>query len=81
MLPPGVRHDRQQQQHALDVNIDAIALAVLAYSYSTESVNGVVGKPVPESVPLPEPTGPEGTFCTTAGCPSGGLHDDHDESE
>ena len=29
---------------ALDVNIDAIALAVLAYSYSTEPVNGVVGK-------------------------------------
>ncbi|WP_416955013.1 M28 family metallopeptidase [Nocardioides sp. T5] len=67
---------------ALDVNSDLIAYAALTYAYSTESVNGVAGKPVPESVPLPEPTGPEGTFCTTAGCPSGGLHDDHEhESE
>ena len=62
---------------ALDVNSDLIAYAALTYAYSTESVNGVPGKPVPESVPLPEPAGPEGTFCTTAGCPSGGLHDDH----
>ena len=31
--------------HALEVNSDAIALAVLAYSYSTELVNGVVGSP------------------------------------
>jgi Zn-dependent M28 family amino/carboxypeptidase len=67
---------------ALDVNSDLIAYAALTYAYSTEAVNGVVGEPVPESVPLPEPTGPEGTFCTTAGCPSGGLHDDHEsESE
>ena len=62
---------------ALDVNSDLIAYAALTFAYSTESVNGVPGKPVPEAVPLPEPTGPEGTFCTTAGCPSGGLHDDH----
>ncbi len=48
--------------HALDVNSDAIAYAALTYAYSTESVNGVAGKPVPESVPLPEPAGPEGTF-------------------
>ncbi len=61
---------------ALDVNSDLIAYAALTYAYSTEDVNGVVGKPVPEAVPLPTPTGPEGTFCTTAGCPSGGLHDD-----
>jgi Zn-dependent M28 family amino/carboxypeptidase len=67
---------------ALDVNSDLIAYAALTYAYSTEAVNGVVGEPVPESVPLPEPTGPEGTFCTTVGCPSGGLHDDHEsESE
>jgi Zn-dependent M28 family amino/carboxypeptidase len=65
---------------ALDVNSDLIAYAALTYAYSTEAVNGVVGEPVPESVPLPEPTGPEGTFCTTVGCPSGGLHDEH-ESE
>ena len=48
--------------HALDVNSDLIAYAALTYAYSTESVNGVAGKPVPESVPLPEPAGPEGTF-------------------
>ena len=46
---------------ALDVNIDAIALAVLAYSYSTESVNGVVGKNIPGGLSLPAPAGPEGT--------------------
>ena len=63
---------------ALDVNSDLIAYAALTYAYSTESVNGVAGKSVPGSKPLPEPTGPEGTFCTTAECPSGGLHDDHD---
>jgi Zn-dependent M28 family amino/carboxypeptidase len=66
---------------ALEVNSDLIAYAALTYAYSTEDVNGVVGEPVPESVPLPSPAGPEGTFCTTAGCPSGGLHDDHDPSE
>jgi len=48
--------------HALDVNSDLIAYAALTYAYSTEDVNGVPGKPVPESVPLPEPAGPEGTF-------------------
>jgi Zn-dependent M28 family amino/carboxypeptidase len=63
---------------ALNVNSDLIAYAALTYAFSTESVNGVAGKPVPGSVPLPGPTGPEGTFCTTAGCPSGGLHDDHE---
>jgi Zn-dependent M28 family amino/carboxypeptidase len=47
---------------ALDVNSDAIAFAQLTYAYSTEDVNGVAGKPVPESTPLPEPAGPEGTF-------------------
>lgn len=46
---------------ALDVNIDAIALAVLAYSYSTESVNGVVGKNIPGGLALPTPAGEEGT--------------------
>ncbi|GAA1802061.1 M28 family metallopeptidase [Agromyces neolithicus] len=48
-------------EHALDVNVDAIALAVLAYSYSTESVNGVVGKSIPGGLTLPAPAGPEGT--------------------
>jgi Zn-dependent M28 family amino/carboxypeptidase len=52
-------------EHALDVNSDAIAFAVLTFAYSTESVNGVVGKPVPASGPLATPAGPEGT------CPAG----------
>jgi Zn-dependent M28 family amino/carboxypeptidase len=51
--------------HALDINTDAIAFAVLTFAYSTESVNGVVGKSVPGSAPLPTPAGPEGT------CPAG----------
>ncbi|MGW9631390.1 M28 family metallopeptidase [Agromyces sp. NPDC055520] len=46
---------------ALGVNADAIALAVLAYSYSTESVNGVVGANVPGGLNLPAPAGPRGT--------------------
>lgn len=53
--------------YALDVNMDAIALAVLAYSYSTESVNGVVGKKVPGGLVLPEPIGPEGTVGSGGG--------------
>ena len=32
VLPPGVRHIANVDEHALDVNIDAIAFAVLAYS-------------------------------------------------
>ena len=39
--------------HALDVNSDAIATAVLTYAFSTESVNGVVGKELPEDSPAP----------------------------
>ncbi|MFE6963546.1 M28 family metallopeptidase [Agromyces sp. NPDC057679] len=54
-------------EHALDVNIDAIALTVLAYSYSTESVNGVVGKKVPGGLVLPAPAGPEGTVGSDGG--------------
>ncbi|NYJ05990.1 M20/M25/M40 family metallo-hydrolase [Petropleomorpha daqingensis] len=49
--------------HALDVNSDLIAYAMLTYAYSTESVNGVPGKQVPgRPAPLPAPAGPEGTF-------------------
>jgi hypothetical protein len=33
--------------HALAVNADLIGTAVLMYSYSTQSVNGVPGKTVP----------------------------------
>ena len=59
---------------ALDVNIDAIATAVLAYSYSTESVNGVGGARVPGGLNLPAPAGPEESW--SAG--GGGLAHDHD---
>lgn len=61
-------------EHAFDVNIDAIALAVLAYSYSTESVNGVPGVPVPGGLNLPVAAGPEGTVNLPSG---GGLAPDH----
>ena len=47
--------------HALDVNADAIAFAVLTYAYSTETVNGVAGQRVPGAFAL-APAGPEGTF-------------------
>ncbi|MFD4420474.1 M28 family metallopeptidase [Agromyces sp. NPDC058484] len=62
---------------ALDVNVDAIALAVLAYSYSTESVNGVPGKPVRGGLNLPAPAGPEMTW--SAG--GGGYHHDHEPTD
>jgi Zn-dependent M28 family amino/carboxypeptidase len=48
--------------HALDVNADAIAFSVLTFAYSTASVNGVAGKPVPGSFTIPAPAGPQGTF-------------------
>jgi Zn-dependent M28 family amino/carboxypeptidase len=56
--------------HALDVNSDLIAFAMLTFAYSTESVNGVPGKNVPgPPFELPAPAGPEGTFAE-----EGGLH-------
>jgi Zn-dependent M28 family amino/carboxypeptidase len=58
--------------YALGVNSDAIAAAVLTYAYSTESVNGVVGKKVPGGFTLPAPAGPEGTVGS-----GGGLAHDH----
>ncbi len=57
--------------HALDVNADAIAFAVLTYAYSTESVNGVPGEKVPGNFTIPAPGGPEGTV----GSGGGGAHD------
>jgi Zn-dependent M28 family amino/carboxypeptidase len=48
-------------EHALGVNADAVAFAVLTYAYSTEDVNGVVGKNVPGKHDIPAPAGPEGT--------------------
>lgn len=49
---------------ALDINADAIAFAVLTFASSTESVNGVRGRPrVPgTNFVIPEPAGPEGTM-------------------
>ena len=48
--------------HALSVNADLIAFAVLTYAYSTQSVNGVPGKNIPGTYTLPTPAGSEGTF-------------------
>jgi Zn-dependent M28 family amino/carboxypeptidase len=49
--------------HALDVNSDLIAFAALTFAYSTESVNGVPGKKVPDAKAwAATPAGPEGTF-------------------
>jgi Zn-dependent M28 family amino/carboxypeptidase len=50
--------------HALDVNSDAVGFAILTYAYSTETVNGVPGDRVPGQgkSDLPAPAGPRGTF-------------------
>jgi hypothetical protein len=50
--------------HALEINSDLIAFAMLTFAYSTESVNGVPGKKVPGApgYELPAPAGPAGTF-------------------
>ncbi len=53
--------------HALDVNSDAVAFAVLTYAYSTESVNGVPGEKVPGGLTIPPPAGPEGTVGSGSG--------------
>jgi Zn-dependent M28 family amino/carboxypeptidase len=47
--------------HALTVNADLIGFAILRYSYSTQTVNGVPGKSVPGSFTLPAPAGTQGT--------------------
>lgn len=57
--------------HALEVNTDAVAFAVFTYAHSTEAVNGVAGVKVPGHFTIPAPAGPEHTF---AG-PLGGGHD------
>ena len=56
--------------HALAINSDAVAFAVLTYAYSTESVNGVPGAKVPGKFTIPAPAGPEGTV----GSDGGGAH-------
>jgi Zn-dependent M28 family amino/carboxypeptidase len=53
--------------HALAINSDAVAFAVLTYAYSTESVNGVKGKKVPGNFTIPAPAGPEGTVGSGGG--------------
>jgi hypothetical protein len=54
--------------HALGVNSDLIAFAMLTFAYSTETVNGVPGKRVPgPKLTLPTPAGPEGTFAEVDG--------------
>ena len=58
---------------ALDVNADAIAAAVLTYAYSTESVNGVVGRKIPGNVSFPPPAGPQGTVGSGGGAEFNGI--------
>jgi len=49
--------------HALEVNSDLIAFAMLTFAWSTETVNQVPGEEIPgKPVELPAPAGPEGTF-------------------
>ncbi|WP_137844284.1 M28 family metallopeptidase [Microbacterium sp. 2FI] len=64
--------------HALEVNSDAVALSVLAYSYSTELVNGVVGRSIPGGLKLPVADGPVEMLSTDI---SGFEHDHHPEGE
>jgi hypothetical protein len=66
---------RNFDRHALAVNSDLIAFAMLRFAYSTEEVNGDRGRPVPGgNYPLPPPAGPEGTFASGGG---GGLTHGH----
>jgi Zn-dependent M28 family amino/carboxypeptidase len=53
--------------HALAINADAVAFAVLTYAYSTETVNGVPGTKVPGKFSIPAPAGPEGTVGSGGG--------------
>lgn len=53
--------------HALGINSDAVAFAVLTYAFSTESVNGVPGTPVPGDLVIPAPAGPQGTVGSDGG--------------
>ena len=64
--------------HALDVNVDAVAFAVMKYAASTESVNGVDGRTVPGRFLVPAPAGPEFSFAGPLGGDDHG-HDSGDE--
>jgi Zn-dependent M28 family amino/carboxypeptidase len=63
--------------HALTINADAVAFAVLTYAYSTETVNGVPGTKVPGNFTIPAPAGPEGTVGGGGGA---AAHEPHDGS-
>jgi Zn-dependent M28 family amino/carboxypeptidase len=63
--------------HALTINADAVAFAVLTYAYSTETVNGVPGTKVPGNFTIPAPAGPEGTVGSGGGA---AAHEPHDGS-
>ncbi len=62
--------------HALEINSDAVAFAVLTYAYSTETVNGVRGSKVPGKFTIPAPAGPEGTVGS-----GGGADHEHGTTE
>ncbi len=64
--------------HALEVNSDAVAFAVMTFAYSTEAVNGVPGKKVPGNFTIPAPAGPEHTFAGPLGGDSVHNHDHHE---
>jgi Zn-dependent M28 family amino/carboxypeptidase len=60
--------------HALEVNSDLVAFAMLTFAYSTEPVNGVEGRePRGKRVELPAPAGPQGTFPVAGGGARGAL--------
>ena len=63
--------------HALAINSDAVAFAMLTYAYSTETVNGVPGTKVPGNFTIPAPAGPEGTVGSGGGAAE---HEHHEGS-
>jgi Zn-dependent M28 family amino/carboxypeptidase len=64
-------------EHAIDVNSDAIAHTILTYAMDTRDVNGV-GDAHPVTPPGQHV---DGTPIDAGGAPGGGgLHDDHDEA-
>lgn len=67
--------------HAFDVNIDAVAFAVLTYAYSTESVNGVKGATIPGKFTVPAPAGPEFSFAGPLGGDDHGHDHDHTDGQ
>jgi Zn-dependent M28 family amino/carboxypeptidase len=62
-----------------DVNLDAIAFTTITYAYSTESVNGAPGRPVPGPVSsVFGASSTAGSVGATTPSGGGGLHD-HDQ--